>query len=44
MHQKRAEKEKTVLKRKIKEASTMDDFIFGVGTTRWRVWIEEMNK
>jgi hypothetical protein len=22
----------------------MDDFIFGIGTTRWRVWVEEMDK
>jgi hypothetical protein len=41
---KRAEKERTVLKRRIKESSTMDDFIFGIGTTRWRVWVEEMDK
>jgi hypothetical protein len=33
---KRAEKERTVLKRRIKESSTMDDFIFGIGTTRWK--------
>lgn len=42
---KKAEKERFFIKEKIKETNTMDDFIFGIGTTRWRVWVEkEMEK
>lgn len=37
----KAEKERDSFKKKIKDVNTMDDFLAGVRTKKWLVWVEE---